>query len=141
MRTPPFSKEPTLAPAGNPVTAPAGCACANTCGAALAAAAAAPVGRTVRRLESIIGCLRCRYCKPPNSSLRLTSGEVVDRQPGERAHADHQRLFVDKEILAVIRRGVDGIPAPHSGVEEQARHFVQEEREILRRAGGSDDLD
>jgi hypothetical protein len=44
-----------LAPSGNPGTAPAGCAWANTCGTALAAAAAALFARMVRRLESIIG--------------------------------------------------------------------------------------
>src|ERR1044072_8029336 len=60
MRTSPFWYNPTLAPAGKPWIAACG-ACANTRDAVVAAAAATPVARTGRRLESIIGDLSCRW--------------------------------------------------------------------------------
>src|SRR5215469_494391 len=57
MRTLSFSQNPNLVPAGKSCGAPACGAWANTCGVVVAAAAAAPVVRTVRRLKSIIGYL------------------------------------------------------------------------------------
>ena len=70
-------------------------ACANTCGAALAAAAAAPVVRTVRRLELIIGYLPCR-CR----GLACERARHLSRRDSSR---NFERYFIVPQIKPVGR--------------------------------------
>src|ERR1700761_1426398 len=81
---------PTLAPSGTPATAPAGCAWANTCDTTLAAAAAAPLARTVRRLESIIGYSLVAF-------VACAAACSIDRAPSRQLNAPGFRRDLDDD--------------------------------------------
>src|SRR5580698_9270220 len=91
MRTLPSSQKPILAPAGNPGADPADCAdgvWAKACDTTLAAAAAAPVARTLRRLESIIGFLPVFLSYPVHAiGVFLRSPDFAALNPGYSSFA------------------------------------------------------
>jgi hypothetical protein len=75
---------------------------------ALAAAAAAPVARMVRRLESIIGYLPCRCMQ----SAQLAPGtKYLDRRNSSR---DFERYLIVLQIKLSGAAIVDGVGYPAS---------------------------
>src|SRR5262249_36364105 len=99
--------KPTLAPAGKPCGAAGCCACPNTRDAAAVAAAAPPVVRMVRRLESIIGYLPCRCC---DSCVRRPALKLSRQIP------DLSAILIVPQI-----KPVDGATAA-AGVADRAVH-------------------